>query len=437
MKMFRRIFGASLVVSLGVLTACGTSGGTTSAATDPSTNSVAVSSQATPPPSSTATNTTSTTTTATSTGSPNGLTGETTIADNFDASAGIEPTWYGPSGRGGTPPVSADQVGAFRIVCLAGPVLADDPIVEPGQSGKSHLHQFFGNTGVNANSTYASLRTSGGTTCGQASTPLNRSAYWTPAMLDGAGHVVKPDYLQVYYKQIPEGAPECQGAPDANHIGHCIDLPNGIRYVTGYNMATGQGGPTSSGFDPFNMYFQCWDSLDGKVKTPTGAQFKTIADVVAAGCPIGAQLVTIGINPSCWDGVNLDAADHRSHMANEIGTFVASIGLRSCPPDHPYVIPSLQIQYHYTIDANFVAGKWHLSSDDMVAQMTGQPVVAGSTLHFDYWEAWSPTVKATWQKYCVNGHLTCAGGDLGNGTDIKSGDFPPGGPPIHQLIPVP
>ena len=96
------------------------------------------------------------------------------------------------------------------------------------------------------------------------------------------------------------------------------------------------------------------------------------------------------------------------------------------------MIPSLQIQYHYTVDANFQAGKWHLASDEM---MPG--AVAGSTLHFDYWEAWSPTVKATWQKTCINGHLTCAGGDLGNGTAIKSGNFPPGVLPTHQLVPLP
>jgi hypothetical protein len=116
------------------------------------------------------------------------LSGETAIADNFDPASGIEPTWYGlctgttcASGRGGIAFASSDPVGAFRMFCAAGQLLKDDPLVYPGQPGVSHLHQFFGNTGANANSNYTSFRTSGGTTCGQSSTPINRSAYWMPA----------------------------------------------------------------------------------------------------------------------------------------------------------------------------------------------------------------------------------------------------------------
>ena len=80
----------------------------------------------------------------------------------------------------------------------------------PGQPGKSHLHQFIGNTAADANSTYQSLRTKGGSTCDNRSTPdkaFNRSAYWMPAMLDGEGNAIRPDYALVYYKRIPAGQP--------------------------------------------------------------------------------------------------------------------------------------------------------------------------------------------------------------------------------------
>ena len=58
----------------------------------------------------------------------------------------------------------------------------DDPIVYPGQVGKSHLHVFFGNTGANANSTAASIAGSGNSTCDGGT--VNRSAYWVPALID-------------------------------------------------------------------------------------------------------------------------------------------------------------------------------------------------------------------------------------------------------------
>jgi hypothetical protein len=52
----------------------------------------------------------------------------------------------------------------------------------------------------------------------------------------------------------------------------------------------------------------------------------------------------------------------------------------------------------------------------------------------DYWEAWSPTVKATWHSTCVNQKLSCSGGDLGNGTQIIGASEPSGGWIKHQLV---
>jgi hypothetical protein len=86
---------------------------------------------------------------------PSPVTSETPIPDNFDVSQAIEPTWYGPNGRGGIAPASADPVGAFREFCAPGQLLRDDPLVYPGQPGVSpHLHQFFGNLGTNGNSNW-------------------------------------------------------------------------------------------------------------------------------------------------------------------------------------------------------------------------------------------------------------------------------------------
>ena len=50
---------------------------------------------------------------------------------------------------------------------------------------------------------------------------------------------------------------------------------------------------------------------------------------------------------------------------------------RQCDAAHPYLIPDMQFQWHYTVDANFQKGLWRLSSDDMMAQM-GHPVVPGA-----------------------------------------------------------
>jgi len=158
------------------------------------------------------------------------------IPSNFDVSQQLVAAW----GTGAIPSSGApDVVGAFRFICTPSHEAKDDPIVFPGQPGRSHLHQFFGNSLADANSTYRSLRTSGESTCTNA---LNRSAYWMPAMLNGKGGVVRPDYVSIYYKRRPESDPECQRMGKA-----CVDLPRGLRFVFGYDMINGTP-PTGAGY---------------------------------------------------------------------------------------------------------------------------------------------------------------------------------------------
>lgn len=355
--------------------------------------------------------------------SPNGTKGEFDIADNFDVQTTLAAAQE-------TVPGDVDPIGAFRFECLAGQVSRDDPIVYPGQPGKSHLHQFFGNTLTNASSNYQSLRTTGGSSCTSGNDPTpQRSAYWMPAMLDGAGNVVKPNRMLTYYKQLPNSLPECNGAPDATHVGVCVPMPNGIRFILGYNMETGTGGPADlSSSDQWQMGFDCWSNTTGAQLTPLQ---HTIAAVVATGlCPAGSSLRAFVDFPVCWDGVHLDTADHRSHVVPPVGALID--GMRGCTADHPYMIPQITMQAFFTTDANFVAGKWHLASDEMLPAGTA----AGTTLHADYWEAWSPTVKNMWQTGCINAHLSCNNGELGNASHqaimgMNSGPFP-----NHILVPV-
>jgi hypothetical protein len=369
-----------------------------------STNVVAV--MPSPPP---------TTTTTGATVVAASLAGEVAIADNFDLASWLEP------GEG--PHTSPDEVGAFRFTCLAGQVSRDDPIVYPGQPGKSHLHQFFGNTATDANSTYQSLRTTGGSTCTRSEgTSPQRSAYWTPAMLEGAGNVVKPDWMNTYYKQLPASDPKCLQTLDPTVVGRCVTIPNGIRFILGYNMATMSGGPTdTSSRDYWAMGFDCNSKPVGG-ESYTGVKH-SIPEIIATGkCPAGAWLRVFLAFPQCWDGKNLDTPDHRSHIVMPPQAI--------CPGTHPYRVPEIAIQAFFSVDDNFFAGKWRLASDEM---MPG--TVPGSTLHMDYWEAWSQPFKDLWQRNCIDGHLSCSNGNVGDGRQIK-GMHHLGPLPDHVLVPL-
>ena len=351
------------------------------------------------------------------------LLGAAAIADNFDATTWLEP------GEARSP-ITDGSPGAFRFTCLAGQISRDDPIVYPGQPGKSHLHQFFGNTGTNASSDYQSLRTTGGSTCTRStgSSP-QRSAYWMPAMLDGAGNVVKPDFVNTYYKQLPANDPRCSSTVVSQDnraagpsIGKCVPMPNGLRFILGYNMATMSGGPADmTSRDWEAMGFDCMDRPVG-ANSYTGIQ-RTMAAILATGrCPAGAYLRVYLTFPQCWDGKNLDSPDHRAHIVQPPQSI--------CPQTHPYKVPEIAIQAFFSVDQNFFAGKWRLASDEM---MPG--VAAGTTLHMDYWEAWSPTIKDIWQKNCVDGPSSCSAGNVGDGRQIK-GMQQVGAYPIGVKVPL-
>ena len=314
-------------------------------------------------------------------------TGLAPIASNFDVNSELVPSW----GSGAIPPSAApDVVGAFRLICSAGHLGYDDPIVYPGQPGKSHLHQFFGNLAVNANSTYDSLRTTGASTC---TSPLNRSAYWMPAMLNDKSQVIRPDYVTIYYKRRPKTDPLCAKIGKA-----CVDLPRGLRFIFGRNMLDLTAKSTGGG------YFNC----QGTGGVP--GHYKDLP-TVQANCPATAQIGAIISAPECWDGKNLDSADHRSHVA-----YSAYIGqsYAQCPTTHPYVIPTFTMGAWYSQGAT--AEPWHLSSDVMP---DGMIMTAGTSFHADWWGAWDDGVMKMWHDNCINKLLNCSGGDLGNGKQMK------------------
>lgn len=324
------------------------------------------------------------------------------IASNFDVASELVPSW----GNGAIASTGApDNVGAFRFICNPSHLSYDDPIVYPGQPGKAHLHEFFGNTKADAHSTYASLRTTGLSTC---NSPLNRSAYWMPAMFNGKKKVVRPDYTSIYYKRHPASSPFCNPA-DPRFMGICVDIPRGLRFVFGHDMLAAGAQKTGAG------YFNC----QGPGSTP--GNYLTLVKALK-NCPAGAQLGAVISAPECWDGKNLDSPNHRTHVAYPS---YGSIGINKCPSTHPYLIPTFSMGTWYTTDAEDDRtgiwsgtndGKYHLSSDSMPGMADMMP---GSTFHADWWGAWDDGVMKMWADNCINKLLSCSGGDLGNGKQLK------------------
>lgn len=368
---------------------------------------------------------------------------ETDIPDTFTTSLGT--TTMDRSGGTLTPKASftgpgdsAERGGAIRFSCMAGKFDWVDPLINPGTIS-SHPHLFFGNSGVEKDWTFEDFRTKGSTTCGEADTakgilyPGNRSSYWMPPIMDNLGYMRRPTHITVYYKTASDpglnytGHISVEGNPatacgDDSYAGDCRNIPIGLRMITGYSASGNNCGPadtaciadnnTGTGTSAVtklggsNLGFDCWDRTTG---TPLTVRYTTLSALLAGGVctTIGVHEVRAFVDfPSCWMAPYVDSADHRSHMSYSVAG--------KCPSTHPVKIPGIGVMAFFPIDAAFLAGKWHLTSDEMV-----NGAAPGSTLHFDYWEAWSRTLLDRAYEKCILAHNSCGGpGELGDGTAI-------------------
>lgn len=262
--------------------------------------------------------------------------------------------------------------GQFRLACEYSHFGNDDPIVLPGQAGRAHLHMFFGNTAVDAFTSADSLLNRGGSTCNGFE--LNRSGYWTPALLDGQGNAVVPDSIILYYK--------------TKEPGNVQAMPQGLQIVAG-----------NTGNDGFSAGSRLHWSCGGN-----GAAYNLTNQIPDCG---GDTINATIQFPNCWDGANLGSSDHSSHMA-----FVAEE--RPCPASHPVRLPQISFLLYYP-GASSVDG-WHLSSD----RHGGRSMAPGSSLHADWWGGWNDEAMELWIGGCMQAARNCSYGQTGTSRQLAA-----------------
>jgi hypothetical protein len=80
--------------------------------------------------------------------------------------------------------------------------------------------------------------------------------------------------------------------------------------------------------------------------------------------------------PSCWDGVNLDSSDHKSHMAYPIQNYNGG----DCPASHPVHLVSLFYEMFVHVEQfPYNAGSWVWSFGDNM----------GLGFHADFQDGWT------------------------------------------------
>jgi uncharacterized protein DUF1996 len=245
---------------------------------------------------------------------------------------------------------AASRLAGVNFVSNCGFVhfLADDPIVYPGQPGKSHDHTFVGNTSTDANSTLASLHAAG-TACRLRA---DKAAYWMPTLIVD-GQPVQPLGSTIYYRR--------------STLGRVASFPPGFKMIAGESKATA----------PQDMRITFWNcGVDGDVGRSS----------TPPACPRGrGQELRLHVTfPSCWDGKSLDSADHKSHLAYPTR--------QACPADYPVPVPAISLIYRYPV-----------SGDHDFALSSGGVYSA----HADFFNAWNQNALRRLVNFCLNGLRHC------------------------------
>ena len=199
---------------------------------------------------------------------------------------------------------------------------SDNFIVAPGvTNGAHHTHDYVGNTSADGNSTDESLAAAD-TTCRRG----DLSTYYWPVLrqlgtvaddanADGGGNdlnvgrILTPTSVVLSFR--------------GNPTSKVVAMPRFLRVITGDAKATTNG--------PANARAQ-W--------TCTG--FTNRVTTQYPLCPRGSQVQRILVMPSCWDGINTDSANHRSHIVFPDSTTGA------CPAG-TVAVPELRMTITYNV----------------------------------------------------------------------------------------
>ncbi|MER6136072.1 DUF1996 domain-containing protein [Streptomyces sp. NPDC001815] len=260
-------------------------------------------------------------------GGNGGQAGNGPVAADFVDIKTVQPNVRKPNAQGGA------SKGTFTTKCgvnANGLFNSDNVIVAPGVSnGAHHFHDYVGNQ---ANDAFASDEdlANGETTCENEG---DKSSYFWPVLrlqngaeekdaaspgggIEGnAGEILTPEQVTMSF----EGSPQ----------GKVTAMPKLLRIITGDAKAF-VNGPANA-----NASWSC-----------TGFEDRQLKDKYPL-CPQGSDVVRTFRFQSCWDGQNIDSANHRTHVAFAGADGNCAGGFRA--------IPQLVQRIVYDVDAPSVA----------------------------------------------------------------------------------
>ncbi|KAJ3991980.1 hypothetical protein F5050DRAFT_1699958 [Lentinula boryana] len=272
-----------------------------------------------------------------------------------------------------------------------------DPILSPG-AVSGHTHSVVGGSNFGMNITTDSLRDS---QCTSMPIEQDKSNYWYPHLYfqhkNGSFSALDVGNVMYYlYNDAEDGQPNTVQA-----------FPDNFRMISGDMTLRSYN---ASSYAQQAVTFLCLDFNGDSTK------YNMLPPV---SCPSG---VRAQINfPMCWDGKNVDSADHKSHVAFPSGGPDSG----TCDdPAFPVTIPRVFIEGYWS------TGEWDAIRDTDAMNST-QPYVfsygdpTGYGYHADFYNGWESGILQNVLDKCACtsagfGDATCCG-DLGVFTLDTSG----------------
>jgi hypothetical protein len=306
---------------------------------------------------------------------------------------------------------NSTQDGKLRFLCNFSHLAYDDPILNPGVPGAAHLHLFYGNTLANANSTYTTLRNSGDGTCDGG--PLNRTAYWMPAMIDSSLWKVRvPAFFEWYYTMSRRdladfASPICPGGNlQDGRAAACPQqaikkIERGMKAIFGFKPSAGKYPSTYYKNDGVTLLptgdilSGAWTCLQSNGSIVAGAgtyrylshrSSPSLGVTGDANCPSTGQIQVRFNTPACWDGTHA-GADGFTNFAPAGQDGNSNL---VCPDTHPKSFLNFTViaVWNYSGGISTV-NNWYLSSD----RHNGANYEPGESIHIDLFWAWNDSVQ--------------------------------------------